>query len=215
MKVSRLAKMCPKWTVHVNIENCVEWMSVTAKRQSSWLSYHLSYCLSFITHSIRSFNAPMEQQLQNVDSRGNTPFYVTYFYLLKRVHLNVQGVSGECGSDSLVLRVTLKRLWFLKLNLVGEQIRRCWSEQECLVSRSTVRVWGGLKSSWGRAVGRHSPVTFLSCFRRQTPLGNQSLFAEIRIGLDWNAAQHSCEDFTKYCCIGGDLLCFTYVWTDK
>lgn len=61
----------------------------------------------------------------------------------------------------------------------------------CLASRSTVRVSGGLKSSRGRVVGRHSSVTFLSCYSQQTAFNNQSLFAEIRIGLGWNAAEHS------------------------
>lgn len=64
----------------------------------------------------------------------------------------------------------------------------------CLASRSTVRVSGGLKNSWGRVVGRHSSVIFLSCYSHQTALNNQSLFAEIRIGLHWNVAQHSASD---------------------
>lgn len=54
----------------------------------------------------------------------------------------------------------------------------------CLASRGTVRVSGGLKSSWGRVVGRHSSVTFLSCYSHQTPFSSQSPFAAIRIGLE-------------------------------
>lgn len=64
----------------------------------------------------------------------------------------------------------------------------------CVASCSTVRVSGGLKSSWGRVVRRHSSVTFLSCYSHQTALNNQSLFAEIRIGLHWNAAEHLAPD---------------------
>lgn len=43
-------------------------------------------------------------------------------------------------------------------------------------------------------------MTFLSCYSHQAALNNQSLFAEIRIGLRWNAAEPSVpEKISKYC----------------
>lgn len=64
----------------------------------------------------------------------------------------------------------------------------------CLASRSPVRVPAGLKSSCGRAVGRHSSVTFLSCYSHQAARNKQPLFAGIGIGLRWNAAEPSAPE---------------------
>lgn len=76
-------------------------------------------------------------------------------------------------------------------------VGRCWNwtgMSLCLASCGIVRVSGGLKSSWGRAVGQHSSMTLLSCYSHQTAFNNLSLFAEIQIGLHWNAATHSAPD---------------------
>lgn len=131
---------------------------------------------------------------------------------MKREPQKVQGVvreaiSQECGFERnpffrFVLDVRLRLSVILFFKFTSSERLRLWVDVElnrnvrsvCLASRSTVRLSGGLKSSWGRAVGRHSSATFLYCYSHQTAFNNQSLFAEIRIGLDRNAAQHSAPD---------------------
>lgn len=196
----------------------VERMQVIQKVQCSIHAYRLSYCLSIITHSIRSLNtntsinSPMEQQLKNVDLKGNTPsiWPTSNPQNMKRVHQKVQGEPVRTslgkvdlkGIHSSICSLTPTVIFLFFTTLERRHADPLWVDVElnrnvrsvCLASRSTVRVSGGLKSSWGRVVGRHSSVTFLSCYSHQTAFNNQSLFAEIRIGLDWNAAEHSAPD---------------------
>lgn len=197
--------------------SCPNWCELSGDLSAVNRCYRLSYCFTTITHSIpslntnTSINALMEQQLRNVDVRENTRLPDLL------LHLRTWRESGDlkttCFSDRCYSqRRLLVFFWFLffffffrKLNTflvsgrfaappsVDAELNRN-VRSVCLASRGTVRVSGGLKSSWGRAVGRHSSMTFLSCYSHQTPFSNQSLFAEIPIGLDWNAAAHSAHD---------------------
>lgn len=149
----------------------------------------------------------MEQQLKNVDLKGNTPSnwptstpqnmkpfresarctgggHLSGMLIWKEVNSSILFCISEteavCDFFLFLLVFTTSESWHA--DPLSTELNRN-VRFVCLASRSTVRVSGGLKSSWGRVVGRHSSVTFLSCYSHQTAFNNQSLFAEIRIGL--------------------------------
>lgn len=152
-------------------------MQVSQKLQRSRPAYRLSYCLSIITHSIRSLNtntsinAPMEQQLKNVDLEREHPFYLTYFDTLGyEVSLSESARCTRTVKPS-VGNVDLKGIHssicsLCHIEAVCDLFSKCTAfegrhadplsadvelnrnvRSVCLASRSTVRVSGGLKSS--------------------------------------------------------------------
>lgn len=145
-----------------------------------------------ITSVIASVSITHSTWLLNTSSRINAPSNNTFgVSIWKRPHVWGATLSKvyQWGQNLLSLSVVLF-LRFTSLesrhaDLLSAAVEsRRNARSVCLASRSTVRVSGGLKCSWGTVVGRHSSATFLSCYSHQTALNNQSLFAEIRNRLE-------------------------------